>query len=252
MATHVDCHHIGLMPVAVIQGASRGLGLEFVRQLRATHHVVATCRDPESATELGALGVETLPLDVTDEASVVRAAEAVGVGHPAVHLLLNVSGLLHDADGLGPEKRLADIDPAALARVFAVNAYGPLLVAKHFHRLLTRHKGRAVLANLSARVGSIEDNRLGGWYAYRGSKAAQNLFTRNLAIELGRASKELIVMALHPGTVETDLSAPFRRNAPVVFPAAQAVRQLLDVIEGATRETHHGGFFAWDGQPIPW
>ncbi|MFK7989944.1 MAG: SDR family oxidoreductase [Sandaracinaceae bacterium] len=240
------------MPVAVIQGASRGLGLEFVRQLRATHEVVATCRKPDGAEALRSLGVETVQLDVTDEASVARAAETVGGRHPAVHLLLNVSGLLHDANGLGPEKRLADVEPEAMARVFAVNAYGPLLVAKHFHRLLTRHRQRAVLANLSARVGSIEDNRLGGWYAYRGSKAAQNLFTRNVAIELGRASEEIIVMALHPGTVETDLSAPFRRNARVVFPVDQAARQLLDVIGGATRETHHGGFFAWDGRPIPW
>ena len=127
-------------------------------------------------------------------------------------------------------------------------------MAKHFHRLLTDHRERAVLANLSARVGSIEDDRLGGWYAYRGSKAAQNLFTRNLSIELGRLSKRVIVLALHPGTVDTDLSAPFQRNVPEerLFSVERAARQLLEIVDHASRDTHHGGFFAWDGAPIPW
>ncbi|GAB5543255.1 MAG: hypothetical protein SangKO_030150 [Sandaracinaceae bacterium] len=140
--------------VSIIQGASRGIGLELVRQLLARgERVVATCRRPQEALALADLAardpaLRVLSLDVTDEASVAHAAQALD-GERA-RLLMNVSGLLHDGD-LGPEKRLADVDPAQLARVFAVNAYGPLLVAKHFAPLLV-HGERAVLANVSARA----------------------------------------------------------------------------------------------------
>jgi NAD(P)-dependent dehydrogenase (short-subunit alcohol dehydrogenase family) len=139
-----------------------------------------------------------------------------------------------------------------LVRAFHVNAFGPLLIAKHFAPLLM-HRARTVFANVSARVGSIGDNRLGGWYAYRGSKAAQNMFTRNLAIELGRRNPELVVMALHPGTVATDLSLPFRRGVPSdkLFDVGRAARQLLDVMDRVPRD-QSGGFFAYDGSPIPW
>ncbi len=165
--------------------------------------------------------------------------------------LVNVAGILHEG-ALGPEKKLADIDPAHLHRVFAVNAFGPLLVAKHFARFLV-HGEPAVLANLSARVGSIGDDRLGGWYAYRASKAAQNMFTKNLSIELARHSKALAVIALHPGTVDTALSAPFTRRVPKekLFDTERAARQLLAVIDGVTAEDT-GRFFAWDGTEIPW
>ena len=165
--------------------------------------------------------------------------------------MINVAGLLHDGE-LGPEKKLDHVRPEHLARVFAVNAFGPLLVSKHFAPLLT-HGERAVLANLSARVGSIGDNRLGGWYAYRASKAAQNMFTRNVAIELGRRSKQLVVLALHPGTVATDLSAPFSRRVPAgkLFDVERGARQLLAVIDGASPDDT-GRFFAWDGQQIEW
>lgn len=241
--------------VSIIQGASRGIGLELVRQLLARgERVVATCRRPQEALALADLAardpaLRVLSLDVTDEASVAHAAQALD-GERA-RLLMNVSGLLHDGD-LGPEKRLADVDPAQLARVFAVNAYGPLLVAKHFAPLLV-HGERAVLANVSARVGSIEDNRLGGWYAYRASKAAQNMFTRNLSIELARRSKQLAVIALHPGTVDTALSAPFSSRVPdaELFDVERAARQLLGLCDDATPEKT-GQFFAWDGSRIPW
>lgn len=242
----------------MVQGASRGLGLELSCQLLDRYdRVVATCRRPQDATELRDLArvagdrMRVVTLDVEDEASVARAAEAVRAETDRLHLLLNVAGLLHDGP-LGPEKRLDDVQPEHLARVFAVNAFGPLLVAKHFGSLLT-HGERAVLANLSARVGSIGDNRLGGWYAYRASKAAQNMFTRNVAIELGRRSKALVVLALHPGTVDTQLSAPFSRRVPEgkLFPVSRAARQLLDIVDGAT-PGDSGSFFAWDGQPIEW
>ena len=151
-----------------------------------------------------------------------------------------------------PERRLADVTPEHLQRAFAVNAIGPLLVAKHVQALLPR-RDRAVFASLSARVGSIGDNRLGGWYAYRASKAAQNMITLNLSIELRRRARGIICVGLHPGTVDTELSRPFQHNVPAdrLFTPQRAARQLLDVIHGL-EPADNGGFFAWDAQPIPW
>ena len=238
--------------IAMVQGASRGLGLAFVRHLQIRGwQVHATCRRPEEAAELRALDVHLHRLDLTDEASIVEAREAIAAHASRLHLLLNVAGLLHDGE-LQPEKKLAHLRPEALHRVFGVNALGPLLVAKHFHRMLM-HDAPAVLGNLSARVGSITDNRSGGWYAYRASKAAQNMFTKNLAIELGRTGRNLAVVALHPGTVATQLSEPFRRHVPAgrLFDVDLAATQLLDIVDGLG-PADTGRFIAWDGTDIPW
>ena len=226
-----------------IQGASRGIGLEMTRQLLAVEdgsHVFASCRDPSNAARLTALAsahpsrLTILGLDVTDEKGIERAAESISAQTDRLHLVVNVAGVLHGPD-FGPEKRLGQIDPDVLRRVFTVNAFGPLLVAKHVHRLL-RHDERAVFASLSARVGSISDNRLGGWYAYRGSKAAQNMFTKTIAIELGRVAPKAIVVGLHPGTVDTDLSGPFQRNVPPgqLQSTEQSAASLLSVIARLT------------------
>lgn len=244
----------------LVQGASRGLGLELARQLAARAEVAsvtATSRAPEQSGELSELvaassgRVHAERLDVTDEPTVAAAAEQVRQRTERLHVVVNVAGILHGA-GVKPERQLGDVDPAALDRVFRVNAFGPLLVAKHFAPLLV-HDEPAVLANLSARVGSIGDNRRGGWYAYRASKAAQNQFTKGLSIELRRKNRNIIVVALHPGTVDTDLSAPFQRGVKPekLFSRERAARQLLEVIEGLD-ENDNGGFFAWDGQPIEW
>ncbi len=248
--------------VALVQGASRGLGLAFARALLDrpdVDRVVATCREPDASEGLTRLRAErgdallAVRLDVRDESTIAAAAERVADAcGPKLHWLINCAGVLHEGPGKGPEKKLEDADPERLRAVFEVNAFGPLLVAKHFVRLL-RHDERAVLANLSARVGSIGDNRLGGWYAYRASKAAQNMFTRNLAIELKRRAPNVICLGLHPGTVDTDLSRPFQRGVPAgkLFDAKRAADQLLGVIDSCTREDT-GRFLAWDGQEIPW
>jgi NAD(P)-dependent dehydrogenase (short-subunit alcohol dehydrogenase family) len=161
--------------------------------------------------------------------------------------------MLHDASaGVAPEKRLADVRPDALAASFAVNALGPLLVAKHFEPLIARREP-VVFASLSARVGSIGDNRLGGWYAYRAAKAAQNMFTKTLAIEWARSRRNVVCVALHPGTTDTGLSRPFQSGvAPEkLFAPERTVRQLLDVIDQLT-PADSGRFVAWDGSSIPW
>jgi len=246
---------------ALVQGASRGIGLEFVRQLLAEPAiglVHAGCRFPDRAAELGAIAareprLRLVPLDVADESSVARAARAVADQVDRLHLVVNCAGVLHGGPAsLAPEKRLADVRPEALAASFAVNAFGPLLLAKHFEPLLA-HKERAVFASLSARVGSIGDNRLGGWYAYRGAKAAQNMFTRTLAIEWARTRRNVACVALHPGTTDTDLSRPFQANvAPEkLFDPGRTVRQLLAVIDQLTPAAT-GRFYGWDGNEIPW
>jgi len=245
----------------LVQGASRGIGLEFVRQLAADPSVgclFAAHRPGRCSAALARLAseqpkVRLLELDVTDESSIASASERVGQSNITLDLLVNCSGLLHDADReLAPEKRLAEVGSESLLRSFAVNAIGPLLVAKHFEGLFNR-AGKAVFASISARVGSIGDNRLGGWYAYRGSKAALNMFTRTLAIEWARSRKNLICVSLHPGTTDTDLSRPYQANVPPgkLFSPERTVGQLLAVLDSVTADST-GRFLAWDGSEIPW
>lgn len=188
-------------------------------------------------------------LDLLDEASIAAAAAHVAKGPPP-SLVIVATGLLHEGDH-GPEKSLRDLDPAWLAKVHAVNAIGPALVAKHFLPLMPK-AGRSVLAMLSARIGSIADNRLGGWHGYRASKAALNMLMRNLAIEEQRRNDRAIVVALHPGTVDTALSRPFQAHvaAGKLFDAERAALQLLDVIEGL-KPHDSGKLFDFEGIEIP-
>ncbi len=245
----------------LIQGSSRGIGLEFVRQLlgdATSGRIFAACRAPQASPSLVDMAAQDarlglLKLDVTSESSIRAAAATVAAEVPHLHLVVNCAGLLHDRQaGIAPEKRLADVEPDALAAGFAVNAAGPLLVAKHFEPLLA-HAERAVFASISARVGSIGDNRLGGWYAYRGSKAAQNMFTKTLAIEWARSRRNVICIALHPGTTDTELSRPFQANVPPqkLFSVKRTVEQLLAVIDRLP-PADSGSFLAWDGTGIAW
>lgn len=242
----------------LIQGAARGIGLTFVEQLLAvrSNRVFATARRPGEANELNDLVAQYMQrlslvtLDISDETSIRRARDQLGQQTERLDLMVTCAGILHDDNGLWPEKQLADVDPINLARSFAVNASGPLLMIKHFHDLLI-HGDHAVIANLSARVGSIGDNRLGGWYAYRAAKAAQNQFTRTAAIELRRRSKSLICVGLHPGTVDTGLSAPFQKRVPrrQLQTPRQAVAHLLEVIDHLTPDDS-GQVFDWAGERI--
>lgn len=244
----------------LIQGGGRGLGLALVRRIltdRATI-VTATARDPETSKELVALrdeyGRDQLalqPLDITDETSIESARAALGERHGRLDLMITCAGLLHDEKrGIWPEKKLSDLDPAHLVESFAVNAIGPILMIKHFHDLMT-HGERAVIASISARVGSISDNGYGGWYGYRASKAAQNQFTRTAAIELSRRAKQLICVGLHPGTVNTGLSEPFQRRVPAgqLQSPDQSAGHLLGVIAQLKVEDT-GLLFDWAGKRI--
>jgi NAD(P)-dependent dehydrogenase (short-subunit alcohol dehydrogenase family) len=245
---------------ALVVGASRGIGAALAVALAARPEVAAlylAAREPERSPTLGALRqrhgerVQALACDVTDEASLAALRAAIEPRSPRLHLVLNAAGLLH-GNGLGPEKSIRQVSAAGLRQAFAVNAFGPLMLAQALLPLLV-HPESTVFASLSARVGSIGDNRLGGWYAYRASKAAQNQLLRTFAIELARLNRRSIVLALHPGTVDTALSRPFSANVDPgrLFTPERAAGALLQVI-AARSAADSGRFFAWDGTEVPW
>lgn len=226
---------------AVIIGANGGIGAALA----------------EALVEEGAFGrvhrfARSAPgdahLDYADEATIAAAAAVVGQGPPPT-LIIVATGLLHDGDR-GPEKSIVALDPAWMQASYLANAVGPALVAKHFLPLLPKGE-RAVFAALSARVGSITDNRLGGWHSYRAAKAALNMLIRGIAIETRRTHDRAIVVGLHPGTVDTPLSKPFQANVQPghLFAPDRAAVQLLDVIDGLGVKDS-GKLIAWDGTTI--
>lgn len=225
--------------LAVVVGASGGLGAALAAALEGGGAYDAVVR-------LSRGGEPTL--DLLSEASVAAAAAWAATQGP-IRLVLDATGFLHD-ERFRPERSWRDIDPAHMAHAFAVNAIGPALLVKHLCPLLPR-EGRAVFATLSARVGSIGDNRLGGWYGYRASKAALNQVVRTAAVELRRHNPAAVCVALHPGTVATPLSAPFAKAGLDVRPPEVAARELLAVL-GALGPAQSGGFFDHRGDPVPW
>jgi NAD(P)-dependent dehydrogenase (short-subunit alcohol dehydrogenase family) len=284
--------------VSLVSGASRGIGLEMVRQLlerpdasmrgrpsAAGGHVVAACRDPSSATALAELRaryptrLSVVRMDVTDVAAIEAAAATVAAAHGRVDALIQTAAVLHVAGEMAPETSIARLDERSAIAAFRTNALGPTLVVKHFANLLHEATARAraeakeaaekdaesdsrdagssapaaVVANLSARVSSVGDNRLGGWHSYRASKSALNQLTKNCAIEFARKKHPVTFLLLHPGTVATDLSAPFRRNVPEgkLFAPEFAAERLLGIVGEKTQEDT-GKFFAWDGEEVQW
>jgi NAD(P)-dependent dehydrogenase (short-subunit alcohol dehydrogenase family) len=232
----------------LVVGGRGGIGRALLQQLQGDPLVGAMHDWSRANANTADSSVQWTEVDITNEASISAAAGALGVAD----LVVVATGYLHGADGRLPEKTWRELSAEQMTENFLVNTVGPALVAKHVLPLLPRRE-RAVFAVLSARVGSIADNRLGGWYSYRASKAALNQIIKSLSIELARARPEAICVGLHPGTVDTNLSRPFQSNvAPEkLFDADRAGRQLLDVINGLT-QNDTGGVFAWDGQRIPY
>lgn len=238
------------LSVAVI-GASGGIGGALAEALQDAAGVARVFTFSRRRPPAAGARAFWQALDLEDETSIAEAAAAVKEQAGELHLVVVASGLLHDTQGLRPEKTWRSLDAAALQRAFAVNAIGPALVAKHFLPLLAKDR-KSAFAALSARVGSIEDNHLGGWYAYRASKAALNMLLRSLAVELARQNRQALCVGLHPGTVDTALSKPFQSGVPQgrLFTPAKAAGRLLEVLDGLTPEDS-GGLFAWDGRRIP-
>ena len=225
--------------VAVVIGASGGIGSALVLALLGGGEyrtVVALSRQSDP------------PIDIEAEATIAAAAEHVGA-LGTVRLIVDATGLLHGS-GVDPEKSWRQLDAARLARYFAINAIGPALLMKYFLPLLPR-SGPAVFATLSAKVGSIADNELGGWYGYRASKAALNQFVRTAAIELRRSRPDAICVAIHPGTVDTGLSAPFAKAGLAVHAPDDAAHRILRCLKGLT-PPNSGGFFDRNGDRLPW
>ena len=227
---------------AVVFGASGGIGSAIADALETDSRFDNIIRFSRS-------GKSPVAVDLTSEDSIANAADWMKAREITPSTVFVATGLLHDGTN-GPEKSLHQLDPDWLMKNYQVNTIGPALVAKYFLPLMER-KGISKFGVLSARVGSISDNRLGGWYSYRASKAALNMMIRNLAIEWSRKNDRAMIVALHPGTVDTALSEPFQRNVPAgkLFDSGYAARHLLDVLD-RLELTDSGKFFAWDGAEI--
>jgi NAD(P)-dependent dehydrogenase (short-subunit alcohol dehydrogenase family) len=226
--------------LAVVAGAAGGIGAAVARSLDESGIFACTLR----------LSRKSEPaLDVTNEESIVRATQAVGATGLPLRLVFVATGFLHD-EADQPERSVRDIKPDHMAKAFAVNAIGPALLLKHAMPLLPK-AGKSVIAVLSARVGSIGDNRLGGWHSYRASKAALNQIVHTSAVELARTRPEAVCVALHPGTVATPLSAPFAKKGLDVRPPDVAARELFDVVARLS-PAHNGGFLDCRGVEVPW
>ncbi|XP_061601065.1 C-signal [Cololabis saira] len=260
-------------PIALIQGASRGLGLEFCKYIlknQSLAAVVATCRNPDGAAELrGLVGqhpgrVTVLQLDVNREEDIRGAADQVKQTFGRLDLIVNSSAMLHPS-GKG-ETSLRDVTAQGIISTLTTNTVGPLVMAKHFSPLLQKGGGgfgqqpaekakqhSGIIVNITAKVGSIGDNGLGGWYSYRMSKAALNMATRNLSIELGRGRPRVVCVSVHPGTVNTDLSRPYHKNVPKdkLFSPEHSVKCLMSIINSLSIEKT-GKAYNWDGTELPW
>ncbi|MBW4543461.1 MAG: SDR family NAD(P)-dependent oxidoreductase [Symplocastrum torsivum CPER-KK1] len=243
------------LTTALIVGASQGIGLEFVRQFLESDRVArvyATYRNPQSELlTIADSRLCCLPLDITEEAQIATVVKEIQTETEALHYVINCVGVLHEG-AMQPEKSLRQLNAEQLLHYFQVNSLGAVLLAKHVQPLL-KHSDRAILATISAKIGSIGDNYLGGWYGYRASKAALNMFMRTTAIEYKRTCPRAIVVTLHPGTTDTQLSRPFQRNVlpEKLFTVERTVGQLLKVLD-QLQEKDSGEFFSWDGSRLPW
>ena len=250
-------------------GGTGGIGQAMIQQLLqhnpivagAGVHIFATYHNRKPSLQAGNL--YWLPMDVTDEASIVAAIADIKAQTTQLHWVINAVGLLHTASQ-GPEKSIGQLDPDYFMQNMAINALPSLLIAKHIKPLLkpaaaTKTVTTAadlpatIYATVSARVGSITDNRVGGWFSYRMSKAALNMDMKTLSIEWARTLKQVCVVVLQPGTVNTELSKPFQGNvtADKLFSAEYSAKKLLTVLAAMTPE-QTGSFVDWSGAAVPW
>jgi NAD(P)-dependent dehydrogenase (short-subunit alcohol dehydrogenase family) len=238
----------GDLTVAVI-GASGGIGSAFIDHLTGHSQILSLHAISRGAAKTKNNKVINHKFDITDEKNLENIANEIKKSGP-LDIIILATGILHQEDTM-PEKSLQDINKKNFDKIFSVNTFGPALVMKYFLPLLNRDK-KSVFAALSARVGSINDNNLGGWYAYRSSKAALNMLIKTASIEVARRNKKACIIGLHPGTVDTDLSEPFQANVPKgkLFQPDYSTEKMLTVINMITHK-ESGNVFAYDGEIIP-
>ncbi|KFB09652.1 SDR family NAD(P)-dependent oxidoreductase [Nitratireductor basaltis] len=223
--------------VAVVVGASGAIGAAISERLEG--HFKTVLRLSRSSRP---------QLDLADEATIAEAADHAA-GYGDLRLVVDATGFLHQGE-IKPEKSLRALSVEGMEANFRVNAMGPALLMKHFLRRMPR-EGKVVFATLSAKVGSIGDNRLGGWYSYRASKAALNQFVRTAAIEWSRTHRQSICVALHPGTVESGLSGPFAKSGLTIQQPDESAAAILALIDRLTPEDT-GSFLDRSGERLPW
>lgn len=244
---------------SLIIGAGHGIGLAIVKELLMRNEestIIATYRIESKANELLDLRsrfhhrLQILHLDPTSEDAIKELSIELDQNINQIDALINCVGLLHDEE-LSPEKSLKDINQASLQKLFSVNAIVTPLLAKYFCKALSQ-KSPSCFISISAKVGSIEDNKMGGWYGYRASKAALNMFIKTISLEFERKKSNCLVLAIHPGTTVTELSEPFIKNTKyILHQPEQTARNILNVIEGMSLEKT-GSFYSWDGSELPW
>ena len=268
-------HHVSL-----INGSNRGIGLAFAKHLLETNNesivgdkrtngtVIATCRNPDEAKNLhelrekfGTERLEILRIDVLDEKTIEAAAKLVSEKYGRLDCVINTAAVLHLPDRkMVPETSILRFDPEACVLSYRTNAIGPMLMTKHFSKLMLKTaeendegKPVPVIASLSARVSSISDNKLGGWYSYRGGKTALNQMTQTAHVEFSRKKNPIAMVLLHPGTVDTELSTPFKKNVPEgkLFTPEYSAGRMLEVLKDVTLKDS-GKFYDYAGEEVAW
>ncbi len=238
-------------PCVAIFGASGGIGAALASSLYAMgcKQIYAGSRSGKGRSDLAGEGVTPFAFDLTDEASIAEAAQMMR-GSPPQWVVV-ATGVLTLEEGKGPERTLKRLDPEVMAKVLAINAIGPALIAKHMLPLMNR-ADPFLFAALSARVGSISDNALGGWHSYRASKAALNMLIKNFAIEMGRTHQQGAIVGLHPGTVDSALSQPFQKGLAEgqLTDPAMAADNLIAVLTSLAPEDS-GKVFDFAGKVVP-
>ena len=246
----------------MVCGSSQGIGLAITKSLLTVEDydlIIATFRNESSLTELKQLSSEfpkkllLMKINPLSDESLLEAKNQIGEKTQSIDLLINCIGFLHNEE-IMPEKNISEITLKKLLLSFEVNTAPTLLFAKYFKNMLLKQKG-SKFVSVSAKVGSISDNKSGGWYSYRASKAALNMCIKNISIEFNRMGKECTVFSLHPGTTETRLSEPFIENARKkyeIHSTESTAQNLLKIILDSENKSHNGKFFSWDGSELPW
>ena len=228
-------------------GSSGGLGSAFVKNLEKRESVESVIALSRNKSNMCSSKIEEICIDIESEESIIRASKQIE--QKKIDIIIVATGILQNSF-LKAEKRISQIEPDAMNQIFKVNAVGPILVMKHFLPLMNPDR-KTVFAFLSAKVGSITDNKLGGWASYRSSKAALNMLIKTASIEIKRSLPNCIAVSLHPGTVDTNLSKPYQRGVPMdkLFSPDYAVENLLKVIDNLTI-ADSGCFFSWNGEKL--